>query len=188
MVFLNFVAAGLLIGVLLGGRISALGHLRIRSWWLAYLAIALQLVAFPSGVLPWSTADRVASILWVASYAALGALVVRNVRIPGLAVVGIGQLCNLVAIAVNGGHMPVTRGALDAAGLSYELRNNSISLADPHLAALVDRWAVPGWIPFGNVYSIGDVVIGLGIVAAIVIGMRPWIVPRRFLPDPQLDA
>jgi hypothetical protein len=188
MVFLNFVAVGLLIGVVLGGRVTALARLPIRSWWLAYLAIALQIAAFPSGVLPWSTPNNVASVLWVASYAALGAVVVRNVRVPGLAVVGIGQMCNLVAIVANGGHMPVTRGALDAAGLSYDVRNNSISLAHPHLASLVDRWAVPGWIPFGNVYSIGDVVIGVGIVATIVIAMRPRIVGRRLLADPQVDT
>jgi hypothetical protein len=181
MVFLNFVAAGLLIGVLLGGRLTALAGVRIRSWWLVYLAIALQIAAFPSGVFPWSTPDGLASALWVGSYAALGVVIVRNLRLPGLAVVGVGTLCNLVAIVANGGHMPVTRGALDAAGLSYELRNNSIALADPQLSLLVDRWAVPGWLPLGNVYSIGDLVIGVGIVAAIVIGMRPRIVGlRRF--------
>lgn len=180
MVFLNFVAAGLVIGVLLGGRVRALADLRIRSWWLAYLAIALQIAAFPSGVFPWSTTDAVASVLWVGSYAALATVVVRNVRLPALAVVGLGQLCNLIAIVANGGHMPVTRGALDAAGLSYQVRNNSISLAHPHLAPLVDRWAVPGWIPFGNVYSVGDVLIGVGILATVVIAMRPRVSwPRK---------
>jgi Family of unknown function (DUF5317) len=180
MVFLNFVAAGLLVGALLGGRLEALAGLRIRWWWLVFLAIALQVAAFPSGVLPWSTPDGFASALWVGSYAVLGAVIVRNVRIPGVALVGLGTLCNVVAIVANGGHMPVTRGALDAAGLSYELRNNSISLADPHLSLLVDRWAVPGWLPLGNVYSICDVLIGVGILAAIVIGMRPRIVRPRY--------
>lgn len=173
MVFLNFVVAAIVIGVLLGGRISALGQVRIRSWWLAYAAIALQIAAFPSGVFPWSTPDRLASVLWVASYAALGAVVARNLRLPGVAVVGLGQICNLIAILANGGHMPATRSALDGAGVSYELRNNSIALADPHVAALVDRWAVPGWLPFGNVYSVGDVFIGVGIAVAIVIAMQP---------------
>ena len=184
MVFLNFVAAGLLLGVLLGGRLSALGRLRIRSWWLAYVAIALQIAAFPSGVFPWSTPDDVASVLWVGSYAALVAVVVRNIRLPGVAVVGLGQLCNLIAIVANGGHMPVTRGALDAAELSYELRNNSIAVAQPHIAPLVDRWAVPGWLPFGNVYSVGDVLIGVGILVAVVVAMQPRLVRRIHSLEP----
>ena len=39
MVLLNFVAAGLVIGLLLGGNLRQLGQLRIRVLWLAYLAI-----------------------------------------------------------------------------------------------------------------------------------------------------
>jgi hypothetical protein len=178
MVFLTFVAAGVLLGLLLGGRIGALAGVRIRSWWLAYVGVALQIAAFPSGVFPWSTPDRLASVLWVASYAALVAVVARNLRLPGVALVGLGQICNLIAILANGGQMPVTRTALDTAGLSYTLRNNSIALADPHLVPLVDRWAVPSWLPLGNVYSVGDVLIGAGIVLAVVIAMQPRLVRR----------
>ena len=36
----------------------------------------------------------------------------------------------------------------------------------------VDRWAVPHWIPLGNVYSIGDVLIAIGVFLAIVAAMR----------------
>jgi hypothetical protein len=33
---------------------------------------------------------------------------------------------------------------------------------DPALAWLVDRWAAPDWVPFANVFSVGDVLIALG--------------------------
>ena len=55
--------------------------------------------------------------------------------------------------------MPVRGAALRAAGTDYEVHNNSIQLAKPHLAALVDRWAAPHWVPLANVYSVGDVLI-----------------------------
>lgn len=181
MVFLDFVAAGLLLGMLLGGSITSLASLRIRSLWLAYAAIALQVVAFPSGLLPWSTPDGIARVLWLVSYALLAALVLRNCRVPGIAVIGMGQACNLIAIIANRGHMPVTRNALDGAGLSYHLRNNSIWLDHPHVSWLVDRWAVPGWLPLGNVYSAGDVLIGIGVLATLVIAMRPRLFVRRSL-------
>ena len=74
--------------------------------------------------------------------------------------------------------MPVTPEALDRAGLSYQLRNNSISFVHPHLVWLVDRWAVPGWLPLGNVFSVGDVVIGVGVLATVVIAMRPRLFTR----------
>lgn len=173
MVFLDFVPIGLLVGVLLGGRIAHLTNLRIRSLWLAYAGIALQVIAFPSGFLPWSTPDGVARILWLGSYAPLAAFVLRNSRIPGIAVIGIGQGCNLIAIIANGGHMPVMQHALERLGLSYHRHNNSVLAGHPHLSWLVDRWAVPDWLPLGNVYSAGDVVIGIGVLVTLVVAMRP---------------
>jgi hypothetical protein len=178
MIFVDFVPVGVVAGLLLGGSIRRLADFRMRSLWLAFAAIGLQLVAFPSGVLPWSTPDGVARVLWVGSYGLLAALVFRNVRVPGVALVGIGQVCNLVAILANAGHMPVTRGALEGAGLSYSLHNNSISLVHPHLSWLVDRWAVPGWVPLGNVYSVGDVVIGVGVLVTLALAMRPTFFAR----------
>jgi Family of unknown function (DUF5317) len=68
-------------------------------------------------------------------------LILANLRIAGLPLIGVGQACNLVAILANHGLMPVTRGALNDAGLSYHLRNNSVAVVHPHLSWLVDRWA-----------------------------------------------
>jgi Family of unknown function (DUF5317) len=177
-VLLDFVVAGLLVGLMLGGSPRRLGNLRVRFLWLAYVGIALQAAAFPSGVLPWSMPEVVAKGLWLGSFVALGGLIVANIRIPGLALIGVGQACNLIAILANHGLMPVTRGALDAAGLSYHLHNNSVAVVQPHVAWLVDRWAVPSWLPMGNVYSIGDVAIGIGVLVTIVIAMRPRLALR----------
>ena len=44
--------------------------------------------------------------------------------------------------------------------------------AEHHASDHADIFALPSWLPFANVFSIGDVLIGLGIVAAIVIAMR----------------
>ena len=63
------------------------------------------------------------------------------------------------------------------------MHNNSIEVVRPHLAALVDRWAVPTWIPLGNVYSVGDVLIAIGVFLAIVAAMRA---PRPAVAAPVL--
>jgi hypothetical protein len=49
---------------------------------------------------------------------------------------------------------------------------NSAVRADPALVPLTDIYALPAWVPLANVFSIGDVLIGLGIVVVIAIGMR----------------
>jgi hypothetical protein len=179
MVFLDFAAVGLLSGLLLGGSLGNLGSVRLRWLPLAYIGLGLQVVAFPSRLLPWTTSHGAARILWLVSYVALGALVLGNIRLPGIGLIGAGQLSNLAAITANGGDMPVTQGALTSLGVEYHRHNNSVSMPHPHLSWLVDRWAVPDWLPLGNVYSVGDVIIGIGLIVAIVVAMRPRLPGRR---------
>jgi hypothetical protein len=178
MVYLNFTIAGLACGLLLGGKPSALGRLPVRRLELAYVAVALQVAAFPSGVLPWSTPEWAARILWLASYALLLTLVAVNRRVTGFVLIGAGIASNLVAILANGGLMPAKPSALRAAGVSFQLRNNSVKIAHAHVGWLIDRFAWPTWLPLANVFSAGDILIGLGLLATIVAGMQPRLLAR----------
>lgn len=153
---------GLVLAPLLGGRWSALGRLQLRYIGLFYAAIALQLVAFPVRALPWRTPDRMAVVLWLCSYAVFIVATAANIRIAGVPLVATGMLLNLLAITTNGGHMPALPSALRGAGLHFVRNRNSAVLPSPHLAWLIDRWAAPPWIPFANVFSVGDVLIALG--------------------------
>ena len=172
MVLAEAAIAGILLGLVSGGRLSALGELRIRRVELVYAAILLQIAAFPSGILPWSTPDRIARGLWLVSFALLIGFAVANRAVRGVALVFAGLVSNLTAVVANGGLMPANPHAVRAAGVNYRLHNNSISEVHPHLAWLTDRWAVPAWIPWGNVFSVGDVLIAAGIVATIVLAMH----------------
>ena len=154
--------AGLVIAPLLGGRWGRLADLRLRLPAVFYVAIALQLVAFPFSTMPWRTPDPVAIVLWLASYGLFAIGTGCNIRLPGVPLVAVGMVSNLAAILTNGGHMPALPSALRAAGLHFQQRHNSKALNSPHLAWLVDRWATPDWLPYGNVFSAGDVLIALG--------------------------
>jgi hypothetical protein len=172
MVLAEAAIAGILLGFVSGGRLGALGELRIRRVGLVYAAILLQIGAFPSGLLPWSTPDGIASGLWLVSFALLIGFAVVNRAVRGVGLVFAGLASNLAAVVANGGLMPASPHALRAEGVTYRLHNNSISTGHPHLAWLTDRWAVPDWIPWGNVFSVGDVLIAAGIVATIVLAMH----------------
>jgi hypothetical protein len=183
MVLVLAVAVGLVLGRLLGGRVAALADLRLRGVWLFYVAVGLQVLGYPSGVLPWSVGDSVATGLWVLSYGFLIAAVALNVRLTGAAIVGLGMLCNLAAVLANGGHMPARATALRAAGVTYHgVHNNSAVALHPHLAWLIDRWPVPAWIPMGNVYSVGDVLIAAGGVVLVCAGMGVRLRRRTLAP------
>jgi hypothetical protein len=154
--------AGLVIAPLLGGRWSRLADLRIRWPGVFYVAIVLQLVAFPFSTLPWRTPDRAAVVLWLVSYGLFVIGIGCNLRLPGVQLVAVGMVSNLAAILANGGHMPALPAALRAAGLHFQQSRNSTALSSPHLSWLVDRWATPHWVPLGNVFSAGDVLIAAG--------------------------
>ncbi len=157
--------AGLAVAPLLGGRWSLLGRVRLRALGFFYVGLALQVAAFPAGHLPWRTPDGVAVGLWLASYVVLAVALAVNLRsVPGVPLVGAGLVLNVVAVVANGGHMPALPAALQAAGMHFTQSRNSVALAHPHLAWLVDRWAAPGWVPYGNVFSVGDVLIAAGSV------------------------
>jgi hypothetical protein len=172
MVLAEAVVTGIAVGLICGGRFSALAGIKLRRIGLVYAALGLQVVAFPSGRLPWSTPDSAARILWLCSYALLLAFVVTNRSLRGIPVIAAGMACNLVAVLANGGLMPARPEAVRAAGLVYKLQNNSVTTGHAHLGWLVDRWAAPQWLPLANVYSVGDILIAAGTIATVVLAMR----------------
>lgn len=181
-------AAGLLLAPLFGGRLSALGELRLRALPLFYLGLALQLVAFPFHMFPWRTPDRVGVVLWLLSYGVFIVACACNVRLAGVPFVAAGMGLNLLAICSNGGHMPALPSALRAAGMHFTKSNNSVMAPSPHFAWFVDRWAAPSWVPWGNVFSVGDVLIMLGGVVFAFGAMQafPWLRRRRAEVVPEL--
>ena len=184
MVLALAVGLGVILGCVLGGRLSALATMPIRAPWLFYVAIGLQVAGYPSGVLPWSIGNSLATGLWLVSYAVLIAAVAVNVRLPGAGVVGLGMFCNLAAVLTNGGHMPARASALRAAGVLYRgVHNNSAVASHPNLSWLIDRWPVPAWIPMGNVYSVGDVLIAVGAVVLVSAGMGVRLHRRNLAAD-----
>jgi len=40
------------------------------------------------------------------------------------------------------------------------------------LRPLTDIFVLPAWLPFANVFSVGDLLIGLGVAVVIVVAMR----------------
>ena len=180
MFLLPTVPIGILLGLLLGGRLGRLAYVRVSKPWLFYLALALQIAAFPSLLMPLQAPERLATALSVASYGALLLVFARNVRLPGMPVAGAGMMLNLAAILSNGGHMPALPSAMRDAHLAYSgVHNNSVREASPNLAWFVDRWAAPGWVPFGNIFSVGDVLIAVGAIVVIAAAMGARVPFRR---------
>jgi uncharacterized protein DUF5317 len=172
MFILYAIPLGVALGYLLGGRLDRLGDLRFRWGWLAVAGLIAQVLLF-SDVAAGIVDGGVGEALYVASTAAVLAAVLGNIRLPGLALVALGAVSNLAAVVANGGIMPTTATAVATAGLANDPGfSNSAILAEPRLAPLTDIFALPSWVPLANVFSVGDVLIGLGVVAVLALGMR----------------
>jgi Family of unknown function (DUF5317) len=87
--------------------------------------------------------------------------------------VAVGAASNLVAIVANGGFMPANPAALASIGHATSGGySNDIVSSSPALVPLTDQFALPRWLPLANVFSIGDVLIAIGIAIVIVAAMR----------------
>jgi hypothetical protein len=176
------IALALPLALLWGGRLGRISSLKLRGLWLFFLAFGIQVVAFPFAFLPWTTGEDAAKALWLVSYGCLLVAAVLNRRLVGAQVVALGMGLNLVAILANGGRMPATPEAMQAAGLDFTVKHNSVAAAEPNVPWLVDRFAAPDWLPLTNVFSVGDVVIAIGafVLVFAATGARvPGLSPRR---------
>ena len=170
MFILYAIPIGVVVGYLLGGRLERLGDLRLRWLPLMLFGLIVQIAIFSDA------GERVVGNagppLYVGSTLAVFIAVVRNSRVPGVALIAVGAGLNLLAIAANGGWMPADPKALESVGGLPPGYTNSILVSDPALRPLTDLFALPSWFPLANVFSIGDVLIGVGVAATIAVAMR----------------
>ena len=187
MIFVFALACGIALGYALGGRVRNLANVPHRLLLLLWISVALQigLTLVPGSL------DRVEvrfSIVLV-SYFLIAVWLLVNLRDPrmpraGVVLIASGWFLNLLVIAANGG-MPVSRAALRRAG-----QDPHIDVAEGHLFKHVPAdddtslYALADVIPvrpIGNVISIGDIVLILGLIVFIASAMA-------ISPDPRTST
>lgn len=182
MFLLPCIALGLLFALVLGGRPSRLAEVRFRLAPLVLVALGVQVVLFTR--LGEALPDGAVAPAHAGTYVLLLVFAVANLRLRSLALVFGGLLLNAMAIAANGGTMPASRTALAALGIHGDYAN--VSDRAHRLGFLGDVFVVPTQLPLANVFSIGDILIGLGTIAFIVLvsaqdGGEPSLSARRLL-------
>jgi fermentation-respiration switch protein FrsA (DUF1100 family) len=169
------IAAGLLIGRLAGGRVRNLERVRFVWWQLALAGLLVQLVLFSEPV--ESRIGSAGPAIYVVSTLVVMAALLRNLRLPGLAIIAIGATMNLVAVIANGGAMPSSPDAWMAlngvAALPHSDFSNSVLIGPGTLFPFLgDVFVFPRPLPLANVFSLGDAVIAVGAIVFLVVTMR----------------
>lgn len=177
MLLLYAIGIGLLVGRAAGGRIGALADIHIRWWALALGGLLFQLLLF-SPVLSGRVGDA-GPLLYVASSALVFLAMLRNLGLPGFPLIALGAALNMVVVVANGGSMPSAANAWlllngVAAIPTTEFSNSVLIGPGTTLPFLGDVFALPRPIPLANVFSVGDVLIGVGAAWCVI---RSMIVP-----------
>jgi hypothetical protein len=151
------------------GTLDALAATRFRWTGLVFEGLLIQVVFgiwSPSGL-------SQTGALWILilSNLAIAGFILANARLPGMLLAGLGLAMNLTVIVANGA-MPVSSGAASAAGLSPPQEGSALKHeqmdSDTVLPWLGDTLPVPG---LGEVWSVGDVVLALGIARLVYAQM-----------------
>lgn len=186
MLLLYSIAAGLIAGRLAGGRVRNLERVRFEWWQLALAGLLVQLILFADPI-----QERIGGAgpaIYVVSTVTVLAALLRNLRLPGLPILAIGAVLNLVVVLANGGYMPSSPEAwLELTGtaalpVSY-YSNITLIGPDTIFPFLGDIFVFPRPLPMATAFSLGDAVIAAGAMVFLVAEMRRPAGDRVPLPN-----
>lgn len=161
-----------------GGRLSRLAGVRLRVLWLPAALLAVQVLIISIIPHAWHPALAVVHVM---TYVGAGGFVLANRHIPGVSLLAAGAVTNGVTIAANGGTLPARPEAIASAGLDHDPGsfNNSIAIANPRLSWLGDIFSWPAPLPLHNTFSVGDVLVLLGVLWGAHVICRTRLVRGR---------
>jgi hypothetical protein len=172
---LIIVVISIVIAVIVNKGLRGIEHKKVEQFYLILLGFAIQLVIF-SQEFSYSKLNFLTPILYIYSLFILLIFMVLNLQYKGIKIAGIGFLSNLAVIVSNDGYMPQDIPKLELVWGQGKVEllkqaghfNNAISMSpNTHLNFLSDIIAIPKPRFLIGVYSIGDVVITIGITIFI---------------------
>jgi hypothetical protein len=170
-----------IIGLTAGLIRAAIGKREYRAYELkqpifVVLAFIPQLVCFFLPFTRTAISDRLASIFFICSLIILFVFSLLNIRKISFWPITFGFFLNALVILVNGGWMPITPEAVlklnpNAPAGSWTVgerlgygKDIVLSQAGTRLWALSDRFTLPNWMTYQVAFSVGDVLIAIGVI------------------------
>lgn len=177
MFFLVVLVVAVLVVPLTRGSFRRLSQLQFRHLWVLFLALAVQ-IALEYVDFPKDRMEDLGVAILLGSYVLIFGFCWINRKVKGMTVIGVGIACNVLVIALNLG-MPTTEELRTVDGRDvYVPIEQTVKHRpeddDTKLAFLGDVMTLPG--SPNQLFSIGDIIIGLGIVDVCFEASR---VPRR---------
>jgi hypothetical protein len=175
--FVATIALAILVVVATKGSFRRLGKIKFRFLWVLFVALAVQL-PLDFYDFPKDRIDDVGLGILLLTYVLILGFCIANRKIKGMSIVTFGIALNVLVIALNQG-MPTkddveTRNGREVHVPIERTVKHRPQEDDDLLAFLGDVVTFPGFP--NQQFSLGDIVIGLGVVDLCFEGSR---VPRR---------
>jgi hypothetical protein len=164
--------------------------LQLRGLWLAPLALALQVPLLRTPFCPVEEV-LVPQVLFLISHLFLLAFVWLNRRYDGSLLIGLGIVYNLAVILANGGLMPITPETVVllnpgatveqcTVGYHYGFSKDVILLREQtRLWLMSDVLVLSAPFPWPTAFSLGDLLLGAGIVGLLLAARREPAIHRQ---------
>lgn len=173
------ITIGLGLGVRWGGDIANVAAWRPPLWEALVGGIVVMTILDWAGV-----TGGFAALLSIAATAAILAFSVVNIRVGGMVLISGGLILNLFVMLINWG-MPVSPSALVSAGIVDASAVGDVALSGGRSAASGARLGFLGGViplPWGQVISVGDILILVGTTLVTASVLRGVLVGQRHRP------
>lgn len=147
--------------------------------WLVFISVIPQVFAFYIPSVGRWIPEQFIPYLQIITMMGLIVFIAANLAHSGFWYLGLGLLSNFLVISFNGGWMPILPETLHRMVPSKPIeaweegtrlgltKDRILALDDTKLALLSDRFTVPDWISYKVAFSLGDVLISIGIVVLL---------------------
>lgn len=177
---IDALALSVAVGKARRGRFRRLANLELRWISLLVTAFVLQYAALDLSLRGLGWVKAVGPWLFMGTFLLLLVGLGVNWQHRELRLVALGIFLNFLVIAANGGHMPVSPTAIEAAGLEGLTKaleegtyfTHTAMQAGSRLAFLGDVFVLPPPYPRPRVFSIGDALMAVGVF---------WLIQRVML-------
>ena len=166
----------LFVSLISGGRMSRLGELTLRKFWLVPLALLIQSGVYWAAVRGIGLGPSWASpVLDTGSYFLLLFFTFLNRSLPGMRWISLGILMNTLVIGLNGGVMPVDPSFLPEASRNALLAGqgtHGLMTLTTKLSFLADIYYLDIPLLQKQVFSAGDIFIDIGTFLWVLETMK----------------
>ncbi|MEA3314145.1 MAG: DUF5317 family protein [Caldisericota bacterium] len=175
MIEIIILASVFVIALVINKGVSGIKNKEVKAVYLIFIGFLMQLLIF-NGKFSNSIFSSTTPIFYIVSLFILLTFLLLNLHYKGILITSVGFSLNLLVILVNGGFMPQNLSKLELVGAYAKIAllrqygtfyNATIMTEKTHLNFLGDNITAQLLNPFVGVYSIGDIIIFLGLCVFI---------------------